>query len=417
MQFTDKLIKAQKPKTDRYDVREGSGKGFVIRVFPSGQKSWGFIYYFEGKKKRMTFGNYPAMSLAEARKLHTQAVSILANGKDPGTEKQNAKVAACTALTVTNLVAEYLEKWAKPRKRSWKEDERILQKDVISSWGKRKVKDITRRDIIVLLDKVVDRGSPISANRTLAVVRRMFNFALERDIVEINPCYAIKAPSKENRRDRFLSLGEIKTFWLNLDKTNMSALTKFVLKLQLVTAQRKGEIVSAEWSEIDLDSGWWIIPGDKAKNENHHRVPLSKLSLSLLTKLKAISGQSRWLFPSPKADTHLGSTAIDHALRKNLICFEETEQFTPHDLRRTAASHMTALGISRLVVSKILNHVEGSVTAIYDRHSYDKEKKEALEMWGNKLEEIVNSSNTQIKSSANSTCLLQSQYDANFFRR
>lgn len=389
MQFTDKLIKALKPKSSRYDVREGNGKGFVMRVFPSGQKSWGFIYHFAGKKRRVTFGNYPDMSLAEARKLHSKALNVLANGKDPGLIKQSEKLEARTSQTVQDLINEYLEKWAKPRKRSWKEDERMLEKDIEPIWGKRKAKDITRRDVILLLDKIMERGSPIIANRTLALVRRMFNFALERSIIEINPCYAIKAPAKENKRERLLTLEEVKIFWFGLDKASMSDSVKLALKLLLVIAQRKGETASAEWSEIDIKSGWWTIPGEKTKNGNPHRVPLSKLALSVLEQLKAISGKSRWLFPSPKGDTHITGTAIDHALRKNLKCFKNVEQYTPHDLRRCAASQMTALGIPRLVVSKVLNHVEGGVTAIYDRHSYDKEKQHALKTWGSKLEEII----------------------------
>ena len=225
--------------------------------------------------------------------------------------------------------------------------------------------------------------------RTLAVTRRMFNFAVERDIIPTTPCYGFKAPTKENRRDRVLSPEEIRSFWKGLDDASMSELSRLALKLQLVTAQRKGEIVSSEWEEFDLANGWWTIPAHKAKNGNAHRVPLSKLVLELLRQIKTVSGNSKWLFPSPNSDKHVTPEAIDHTIRRNVDVFKNTKHFTPHDLRRTAASHMTASGISRLVVSKILNHVENSVTAIYDRHSYDKEKKQAMEIWGAKLREIV----------------------------
>lgn len=385
MGFTDRQIKNLQPRPERYDLREPNGKGFMIRVFPSGQKSWGFIYHFDGKKRRITFGNYPTLTLADARRMHHQALNLLANGVDPATAKQLAQIEARTSQTIRNLIDEYMEKWAKPRKRSWKEDLRILEKDIAPLWGRLKAKEVTRKDVIALLDDIVDRGSPIAANRTLAVIRRMFNFALERDIVDINPCHVVKAPAKENRRERLLSMGEIKVFWCKLDSASMSQLSKLALKLQLVTAQRKGEIIAAEWSELDLQAGWWTIPGQKAKNGNPHRVPLSKLSLTILEQIKAISAKSQWLFPSPKANNHMGGTAIDHALRKNLKHFEDVESFTPHDLRRTAASQITALGISRLVVSKILNHTESSVTAIYDRHSYDAEKQQALDIWAQKL--------------------------------
>ena len=401
MEFTDKFIQSQKPKTKRYDLREQSGEGFAIRVSPSGERSWIFIYTFEGRKRRMTLGSYPHLSLADARRVHRAALKMLESGKDPSLEKRREQAEVRNSLTVDDLIQEYIEKWAKPRKRSWQADERCLNKDVKPFLGKYKAKNITRRDVILLLDKIKERGAPIGANRALACVRRMFNFAVERDIIAASPCAAIKALAKENRRDRVLSPEEISTFWNGLNelyftdlsptepmhKIKMSEGTKLALKLQLATAQRKGEIVGAEWSEIDLVSTWWTIPAEKAKNGNAHRVPLSKLALELLQEIKNISGDSRWLFPSTKGDQPVRGESIDHAIRRCI--FNKIKPFTPHDLRRTAASYMTAMGISRLVVSKLLNHVENSVTAIYDRHSYDTEKRSALEAWGSQLRKIV----------------------------
>ena len=389
MSFTDRAIKNLKSKETAYDLREGNGEGFGIRVLPSEHKSWVFFYHFAGKKQRMTLGAYPTISLADARKFHRDAIKCLASGKNPALEQQKARANLREANTVNEFIEEYLEKWAKPRKRSWKEDERILRKDVSPAIGKMKIKDITKRDVILILDQVSKRGAQVGVNRTLAVIRRMFNFAVERSILEITPCYGIKAPHKENRRDRVLSEGEIKAFWHGLNDANMFEISKLALKLQLVTAQRKGELVSAEWDEFDLKSGWWMIPASKAKNGSSHQVPLSDLALELLQELKVVSGNSKWLFPSPRGDNHLTPESIDHALRNNHDRFKEIKPFTPHDLRRTAASNMTALGVSRLVVSKLLNHVENGVTAIYDRHTYDKEKREAMDAWSKKLKEMI----------------------------
>lgn len=383
MKLTDRQIKNLKPKKDRYEMWEGNG--FGIRVFPTGKKSWVFMYRFNGKAKRITFGNYPELSVAEAHAAHGKALADLEKGIDVGASLVTANHDNRHAPTVNNLINEYLEKWAKPRKRSWKEDERILKKDVVPLFGDRKAKDLTKRNIIVLLDTVLERGSPIAANRTLAVVRRMFNFAVERDIITFTPCYGVKAPTKENRKDRVLSEDEIKSFWHGLKNANMFEISKLALKLQLVTGQRKGEIVSAEWSEIDLANGWWTIPAVKAKNANLHRVPLTNLAKEILHELKSLTNGSKWLFPSPKGDGHIIPTTIDHALRNNFDKFDSVKPFTPHDLRRTAASHMTALGVSRLVVSKLLNHADRTVTAIYDRHSYDNEKKQAMDAWSAKL--------------------------------
>jgi len=388
MKFTDRSLKAIKPKTKRYESWETNGKGFGLRVFPSGIKSFIFLYRFHGKNRRLTFGNYPDMTLADAHAAHAKARQVLRNGSDPATLEQDLKEESRKSPTVRRLVEEYLEKWAKPRKRSWKEDERILQKDVVSKWGKRKAKDVTRRDIVILLDAVVERGAIIQANRTLAVIRKMFNFALSRGILETSPCVAIPAPSKENRRDRILDEKEINTLWSKLDNTKMEKATALALKLQLVTAQRKGEVATAEWKDFDLKKKWWTIPADKAKNNIPHRVPLTSIALNLLKEIKELAKESNWLFPSPLAGQHIAETSIDHAIRKNADTFD-IDHFTPHDLRRTAASQMTSMGIPRLVVGKILNHVEGGVTAVYDRHSYDNEKLQGLETWNRRLEGII----------------------------
>ena len=297
--------------------------------------------------------------------------------------------------SVKRLVAEYIEKYAKPRKRSWKEDERILNKDVVPRWGKRKAQDITRRDIILLLDEIVDRGALIQANRTLATIRKMYSFAMGRGILESSPCVAIPAPSKENRRDRVLNEEEIRTFWEKLDTAKMDNATALALKFQLITAQRKGEVAGAEWKDFDLKNGWWTIPANKAKNGFPHRVPLSSLATEILKELKNVTSQSQWLFPSPRNGQHIAETSVDHAVRENAEHFK-IDHFTPHDLRRTAASMMTASGIQRLTVSKVLNHVETGVTAVYDRHSYDKEKRQALETWERKLRGILTGKKAKI---------------------
>jgi len=346
------------------------------------------MYRFNGTARRMTLGTYPTMSVAEAHAAHAQAKLNLTHGEDPGAKLVKERYAHRTASTVNELAQEYLEKWAKKRKRSWEEDERMLNKDVLPALGRFKAKEITRRDIIKLLDTIVDRGAPIVANRTFEIVRKMFNFAVERGILEASPCLNIRAPSAEKQRDRVLNEEEIRAFWNNLDETNMDKGTRLALRFSLVTAQRRGEIISMEWSEIEQESGWWTIPAHKAKNNLAHRVPLSPLARTILNEAKKLSGDSQYIFPSPYSDKHMAPGAVTRALGRNRELLG-VQSFTPHDLRRTAASLMTSIGISRLVVGKILNHTESSVTAVYDRHSYDKEKVSALTAWSSKLSSII----------------------------
>jgi integrase len=409
MKFTDKKIQNLKPKAQRYE--EWEGNGFGVRVTPRGTRSFVCLFRFEGKPRRLTLGTYPNMTLAEAHQAHGEAMKKLEQRIDPGAITVAEREEDRQAPTVATLVEEYIERWAKARKKSWKVDRRILYKDVLPQWGRRKAQDITRRDVIRLLDNIVDRGAPIIANRTLAVIRKMFNFAVNRDIIPTSPCIGIQAPTPENRRDRVLTPEEIKAFWQGLDKTRVTAGIRLALKLQLVTGQRKGEIINAPWEELDLSTGWWTIPAKQtklrlthnvqdglAKNKLPHRVFLAPMAVELLQRVKALSGDSPWLFPSPRGNKPITGAAVDHALRLALNSLE-MEHFTPHDLRRSAATFMTgSCGIPRLVVSKILNHAEPHITAVYDRASYDKEKQMALEAWGRKLQAIIEGTKSNVVS-------------------
>ena len=390
MRFTDRSISALKPKAQRYEKWEDGRTGFGIRVSTRGRKSWLYMYRFGGKARRMTLGTYPEMSVADANFRVAEAKRTLSEGRDPGLEHVEARRAERQAETVQDLVEEYLSRYV-VHKRTAREDRRCLEKDVLPFWGKRKAKSITRRDAIMLLDRIVDRGSPIMANRTLAVVRRMFRFALNRDIVDVNPFAGIEKPSEENKRDRILSDVEIRTLWLGLDGARMPAAARLALRLLLTTAQRRSEVVGATWREFDLDSDKpiWTIGGERTKNGKTHTVPLSAQAVALLTEIRKHSGDSEWLFPSPRLQGKpLGRETINHCLADNLETIG-LSNLRPHDLRRTGASQMTAMGIQRLVVSKILNHADREITGVYDRHTYDDEKRHALDAWGARLEEIV----------------------------
>ncbi|AIY39908.1 Integrase [Collimonas arenae] len=383
---TVKSLRAN-PGQDRKDVWFDE-KGLGMRVSKTGRKSWVFVYHFSGRARRITFGTYPTIGVAEIRSLHATALQNLERNIDPGDPIQLQRAEIRSAPTIDDLAKEYLLRHA-ARKKSGKEDERMLNHDVLPFWRTLKAADISRRDVNALLDRIIERGAPIAANRVLALIRKMFNFGIQRSIITENPCANVVQPALSIQRDRILSLDEIRTFWLNIEGAAMSAPVISALKLELVTAQRKGEIVSAEWSEVDFETRIWTIPASKAKNGIAHRVYLTDLALELLAKLKALSGNSRYWLPSRIGDKPLTVRSISHALRINLESIG-ISNVTPHDLRRTAASMISSMGTPRLVVSKILNHVDSSVTAVYDRHGYDQEKKIALTSWANKLLEICN---------------------------
>jgi integrase len=366
--LTDTRIRSLKPTADRYVVWDANGLG--VRVGTSGKKS--FVYtYREGSKVRwMTLGNYPALTLAEAREKHGKALAAREKGLKPADAELEAKREAREAPTIAQLADYYLEHYAKRQKKSWQEDERILKKDVISRLGERKARSIRRRDIVDLVEEIADRGAPVTANRTLAVISRMFNFAVEREMLEATPAAGIKRVHKETGRQRVLSEEEVGNIWNNLPAAQMSEGVRLALKLMLVTGQRRAEVAEAAWDEVDLTAGWWTIPATRTKNGLAHRVPLSGLALDILKGIKALSGDAPYLFPSPRKSADHASAhapedpapgpqtrpitvrALTRAVDRNIRVFEVAD-FTPHDLRRTVASHMAGLGIPRLVISKL----------------------------------------------------------------
>lgn len=403
MRFNDAKIRSLKPKGNRYIEWEGGG--FGVRVSPEGRKTFIYMYRFEGKPRMMSLGVYPTTSLALAHKAHADAVvKLTEHGLDPGTEKTEARKISREAPTVADLVDDFIEKYAKPRKKSWKSDERTLKREVVSRWGKKKAKDVKRRDVIAMLDEIEARDSGIMANRVLAVTRKMFNWAIGKDIVETSPCVQVKAPAKESAKDRFLDAAEVKTFWDNLSGADMFDTAKLALRLILVTGQRPGEVTGMQDDELDGD--WWEIPASRAKNGLPHRVYLSALAKSVIEEAKTLRGQSDkdriknspFVFVSPRKAQGYDPSSLPHFVRDNLEALE-LEAFTPHDLRRTAATHMHEIGISSEIVSKVLNHKDKGVTAVhYNRYQYDREKQQALETWARKLDGIINGTRDNVVS-------------------
>jgi integrase len=360
------------------DYLDDTLTGFGVRVHHTGRKAFFVRYDLGTGRKRLTIGTYPTLSLADARDQAKDILGRVARGEDPQQEKRADR----HAITFRQLAEQYLELHAKRRKKSWREDERILEVDLLPAWKRRKAKDIGRRDVAELLDGIVERGAPIMANRTKALVSKIYNFGLGRDLVDHNPCLGVPMPAKAKQSDRVLSEDEIRSLWQALD--GLDPVMAATFKMRLLTAQRGVEVLSMRWEHID--GAWWTIPAEVSKNGLTHRVPLAPQTQQLLEQLRPLTGDSEWVFASPrKPGAHI--TAVQKAAER--LVRETGVEFVPHDLRRTAASCMTSVGISRLVVSKILNHVESGITAVYDRHSYDAEKREALTTWADKLELIV----------------------------
>lgn len=397
-------IASLKPDPNRQiDYWDRTRRSFGLRVSRTGRKSWVVLYRYNGRLRRYTFATYPEMKLGEAREAADEAKKLAKKGTDPAA----AKSAAREAVTFADLTTDYMNEHAKKHKRSWQQDQRMIDGELLPKWKHTKPTDIKRADVRALVNAIAERGAPIYANRVLALISKIFNYGIAEEKLGLdggaNPCRLIPRPGgAETPRDRVLNADEIRDLWQAFDGEEPPI--RAVFKLRLLTAQRGGEVLSMRWEDLDLDGGWWTIPAERAKNGLSHRVPLSKQAQSVLTDYKSwleehlpkinegrvkkrkppreITG---WVFPAPKGKEPMAwvQKAAERMRTASGV------QFRPHDLRRTAASMMTGSGISRLVVSKILNHVETGVTAVYDRHSYDGEKRTALDAWGRQIEAIL----------------------------
>ena len=388
--FTNRFIERLSPDEKRYDVMEEGLKGFGIRVSPKGTKTWIYRFNFDDKSQRESLGVYPQMTLSEAHTAHARSIELKNKGINPANKRAVIKQEEIKANTISELIEDYLVSIQGELKSEY-EIRRTLKKEVIPKWGALKAKSIETGDVISLVEGISKRGAPIQANRTRARISRLFNWAISRRRLKYNPCVGMEKIKKEVSRNRVLSAEEIQLFWNGLDKCDFTKTVELVLKLQLFTCQRKGEIVAAERSEIDLEEKMWTMPAHKTKNGELHRVPLSDLAIDLINESLSLRDKSKWLFPSPAfstKDEHIHASSINHALRDNLKSLG-IENVRPHDLRRTGGTFLSQLGVSRLTLKKVLNHVEKDVTSIYDRYGYDAEKKYALELWSNHLMKIV----------------------------
>lgn len=385
--FTDRTIASLKPRAVRIDYFDRSLPGFGVRVSTSGRKTFILFHRISGRQQRLTLrdtetnvSTYPLLTLARARDLARAALRAGAVGEDIGAAQKLAR-----ERTFGKLADLYIEQHAKRKKRSWRDDVRMVRRE-LKAWRDRPIVSIRRTDVRELLESVVARGAPVLANRVLALVRKMLNFALDREWVEANVAAKMARPAAEQSRSRVLSVREIQVVWTALERPPVAGasaqqarehlLNQDALKLRLLTAQRGGEVVAMRWSDVDLEAGWWTIPAEHAKNKLPHRVPLGTMAIAILAaRLATAEKEAVHVFKGIRGTNH----------RRGALAGVGLDDVRPHDFRRTAASLMAGAGIPRQSIAKLLNHVDRSVTAVYDRHSYDPEKRAALDWWNDRV--------------------------------
>jgi len=394
--FTDRYIQSLKSRERDYRVREGHG--FAIRILPSGIKRFEFIYRSptDGRRRIMHLGNYPLVSLSEARERYLNAASTAAKNIDPQAPPP-VPPSAPTEPEITN-VSDLKSKYIQHIKthlveRSVKHQDDRLEKHLIPAWGDRPTTSIRRRDAIELIEKIA-ATKPGAARNVLLAARAMFTYALRREMVEYNPFsevgLAVPAATA-NDRDRTLSDDELRTVVLPyLLAPGGNTILKSALLMILVTGQRPGEVSGMRRNEINED--WWTIPWQKIKTEcrkgkknpQDHRIFLTPLAKSFLLP------SDDYIFPaSRKAEGPVSTNSLAHNIQFQKPSYLGLPRWTPHDLRRTARTGMAAIGVQERHAEAVLNHAQEGMKKIYDRHHYDREKKSALTRWSKHLEKLI----------------------------
>ncbi len=444
LQLNDKMIRAMERPNSKKWIRDGGGLALCLTTAKKGTwRYWYYIYISPETRKKCykLLGSYPDMGIASARETAVVLGGNVATLVDPKAEERRdmeAKVQADNnqrsireaeekTITVTKLVDEYLTKHAEKKKTSWLEDKRILNKDVVPVWGDKKAKDITRRDVMDLLEGMHGRGDGIITN-TFKIIRRMFRFAVKQEIIATTPCYAFEKGEELPRpvaKERNLTESEVNDFMTGIDGCAISKEIRSILKLILLTGQRPGEVASMHSSEIN--GRWWeftpkatIITKQIPRKQ---RIYLTDMAIQLVGDIKG----KNFIFPSAVSKTddkdnpipaHITERAVAYALRRNLskhkvkhkskimatsksnrkkpfVVAEEKklniEKFTPHDLRRTCATMLSEVGFLDEIVDAVLAHLKKGEIRTYNKNKYDKEKQQALEAWELKIISIINS--------------------------
>ncbi|MCZ7488554.1 integrase arm-type DNA-binding domain-containing protein [Rhizobium rhizogenes] len=411
--LTAKAVESVKAGSSRKEIPDGALQGLYLIVQPSGVKSWAVRYRHATKPRKMTLGGYPALTLADARKEAQKALRMVSEGRDPATEKaedDNARPAHMDLVpaVLDEFVTRYVE--VKNSQSYIDETKRIIEADLKPAWKQKLIKAVTKRDVLRLLDGIVDRGAPIMANRVRALLSKFFAWCVERDIIEFSPMTSIKPPSKEKTRDRVLSDDEIALVLKACEA--VGAPFGPMVKMLFFTGQRRTEVAGARFAELEIEGNnqLWVIPPERAKNKKEHFVPLTSAVLDLVSSLPRIAPaegeKAVFLFTTNGKTAVSGFSKAKKAVDNAMIgILRETammegkepekvrfEPWTFHDIRRTVASGMARLNVAVHVVEAVLNHRSGSirgVAAVYNRYDYAEEKRAALTEWAGFLGNIT----------------------------
>jgi integrase len=377
--LTDRFVEhAPIPAAGRIEYFDMLLPGFCLRVTSDGAKSWCVFYRVRGRLRRHTLERWPRLKLADARDVAREAIKRAAKGEDPAAEKKRLRAGDGTVKAVS---ATFVTRYCKQHQlRSWQETERILEVDVEPTLGARQITNVTKRDVLDLIDKVSDRA-PMAGRNVFKVLRKLFRWAAERDVIAANPIAGIKPPTPDTKRDRVLTDDEIRAIWPKCDELGppFGPLVRFLL----LTGQRRSECAEMTWAEVEGDT--WTIPAERYKTGKPHAVPLSKAAKAILDAQARVGEPPRYPFTTDGESPFQGFTKLKAALDEK----SAVTGWTLHDLRRTARTLMSRAGVPSDHAERVVGHVVGGVRGVYDLHEYAKEKRAALETLATMIELIL----------------------------
>lgn len=395
MKFIDSYIKNLKSEKNWYEKTEASGLG--VRVMPSGGKSWIYRYTLNGKRPKMTLGKYPAVSLKQARDLLLKAQELKEQGINPIEYQQQEK--SREIYTVEKLFTDWYRAYIVKNRKRPLDVKKQIDADIIPLLGQKELMALQTIDITRALDVIVNRGAPILANRVLSSLKQGFNYAVSRGNIQQNPAASIRAKDiggTERPSERFLTLDEIKIIWQFLDSNqcHMTLQTKSAIKIVMLTGVRTAEIRLAKWDHIDFSNSLWIIPPEHNKGKVTVKIHLSPLTKTVLQELN-MANDSLFVLPGLIENKPLDENALPRAIRR-IQDKVGIPEWTAHDLRRTFATQLgEALNIDPVVIEKCLGHKMPRIMATYNKNEMLLQRKDALDQWSFKIQELIPQNITQ----------------------
>lgn len=367
-----KAASIKPPETGQVEHADDLVTGLRLRVGAGGRKAWIVRTRAGGKPINKTLGSYPILSLADARESAKQLLQDIAKNGEPR-----------AARTFGELVDHWIEHVAKPNNRSWGNQKRRLEIHVLPHWAGRKLDSIRRADVRDLIDGIAGDVAP---NRALTIIRTLFRHAMSRDWIEASPAEAIAKTKTETPRDRVLDMEEVK--WVYSTAGMLGYPLAGYLKMLFLTGQRRTEVGTMRWADLNLDDATWTIASTDTKAARAQLVPLSPQALDILRATPRL-GEFVW---TTDGRTYLSGYSHVKARLDGLLVAQEAKltAWRLHDIRRSVATHMVRLGVTETIVGRVLNHAPQGVTAkVYALHSYEPEKRSALDRWAAEIERTV----------------------------